>query len=64
MISLSGAGPVARVPTAALRTVPCACGGYVTAAPEKPYHDVLRHNRTVEHRAWWTRVRGEWQGEP
>jgi hypothetical protein len=62
VISVHGAGPVARVPTAALRTAPCACGGYITADPRTPYHAVVRHNRTIEHLRWWARVRADWQG--
>jgi hypothetical protein len=42
---------------------PCACGLWVTASRTAPTDGVSRHNRTPAHRAWWVRVRGEWQGE-
>lgn len=59
-----------RVPDPAFRDtcsrehVPCACGRDVTRARyESAAAAVGRHNRTREHRAWWARVRREWQGE-
>ena len=44
-------------------TRPCACGGYLTAHPGHSFHAVERHNGTIEHRSWWSRVRIAWQGE-
>ena len=41
----------------------CACGGEIVANAEDPGADVLRHNRTPKHAAWWARVRREWQGD-
>jgi len=47
-----------------IRTVPCACGGYITADRRHPFLQVARHNRTVEHQSWWALARIDWQGEP
>jgi hypothetical protein len=41
----------------------CACGGYLTADPRRPFRAVMRHNLTVEHLGWWSRARLAWQGE-
>ena len=35
-----------------LRTLPCACGGFVTADPENPAKGVQRHQLRPEHAAW------------
>jgi hypothetical protein len=44
-------------------TLRCACGGYLTADPRRPFRAVMRHNVTIEHLGWWARVRIVWQGE-
>lgn len=41
----------------------CACGSEIVANADDPSADVLRHNRTVKHAAWWARVRRQWQGD-
>lgn len=46
-----------------IRREPCACGGEIVANADDPGADVLRHNRTVKHAAWWARVRRDWQGD-
>ena len=46
-----------------LRTVPCACGGEITADAANPADEVRRHNRTVAHRIWWIQHESDWQGE-
>jgi len=38
------------------RTVPCACGGTVTAEPADPFPGVSAHNAGPEHRAWRRRL--------
>lgn len=43
---------------------PCACGGEIVANADDPGADVLRHNLTIKHAAWWERVRVAWQGDP
>lgn len=35
-----------------LQTLPCACGGYVTADPERPAPGVAAHQFTGRHKAW------------
>jgi hypothetical protein len=47
-----------------LRTLPCACGGEITADLHDPTPQVQRHNRTLQHRAWWARLeRQDWDQE-
>ena len=46
-----------------LRTVPCACGGEITADAADPGPEVRRHNHTVNHRIWWIKNEPDWQGE-
>lgn len=35
-----------------LQTLPCACGGRVTADPAAPAKGVAQHNSTGRHKAW------------
>lgn len=44
-----------------LRSVDCACGGEITADVADPGPEVLRHNRTLQHRLWW--MRQEWRAD-
>jgi hypothetical protein len=53
--------PTAELPVLVTRR--CACGGYVTADPRRPFRAVMRHNVTIEHLGWWARVQREWQEE-
>lgn len=46
-----------------IRREPCACRGEIVANADDPGPDVLRHNQSIHHRAWWARVRRDWQGE-
>jgi len=47
-----------------LRTLPCACGGEITADVTDPVSEVQRHNRTLAHRLWWARIeRKDWGRE-
>ena len=39
-----------------VRTVPCACGGEITADVTDPGPEVKRHNETLRHRVWWIRI--------
>ena len=47
-----------------LETRRCACGGWVTADPRRPYQGVARHNATIEHASWWREEREAWGEEP
>lgn len=38
--------------TTHLETKPCACGGSVTADPQRPAQGVAAHNFSPRHRAW------------
>lgn len=38
--------------SASLATVPCSCGGEVTADPSRPAYGVAAHQYTSRHRAW------------
>ena len=47
-----------------LRTLPCACGGEITADVTDPTPEVQRHNQTLLHRLWWSRLEREaWDEE-
>ena len=46
-----------------IRQEPCDCGGWIVANADDPGPAVARHNETITHRAWWARVRREWQGD-
>ncbi len=55
--------PEGSLPAGVLVSRPCACGTHVTASRHDPTPGIREHNATATHRAWWERVRGEWQGE-
>ena len=69
MSALSAAEMFGRVAGAGMgqplriRTERCACKGEIVANVDDPGPDVARHNATIQHRAWWARVRRDWQGE-
>lgn len=45
-----------------LRTLPCACGGTITADPRDPRREVIQHNESAWHCDWWTRAeRKDWE---
>ena len=54
---------LAGLPAWVVVSRPCACGTRIRASRHDPAPGVAAHNRTPAHRAWWERVRGDWQGE-
>ncbi len=66
-MSMTPLAPPQRVPLdfdpEHMRTVRCACGGFLTADRRAPTFAVQRHLRTVEHSRWWASARLEWQGD-